>query len=127
MIQGGKAIRAVEQILFLALHAVDSSPLPCAFVLALVACAILALGLRSGLVFLASSLSLSLGTGMARQPGTVSALLSCSALSWNKSPSWITADVLIPRDTTLNIRMSKPGAFAIRYCQRGNKKGVWLI
>lgn len=57
----------------------------------------------------------------------LSALFSCSLLSWYTSFAQITDDVFIPRDTSLNIRMSKPAAFAIRYCQMENKKGVAVI
>lgn len=60
-------------------------------------------------------------------PLLLSAPLSCSLLSWYKSFAQITDDVFIPRDTSLNIRMSKPAAFAIRYCQMENKKGVAVI
>lgn len=60
-------------------------------------------------------------------PGGFIGEIVSSILSRNKSPSRITADEFVPRDMTLNIRMSKPGVSAIRYCQRGNKKEVWFI
>lgn len=123
-IQWGKINQSFGKILFLVfrrwggsphVNSVQSKPVPksCRLVSAL---GIRTRHLQSRLGTLASSCSQP-GLGRLSSP-------SGSVLSWNKSPPWITADVFIPRDTTLNIRMSKPSASAIRYCQRGNKKGV---